>query len=167
MGYESCPTDVVHAPIDIVWSLLTHPAGWGDFFDVRVIAVNPPGFTIVRQRDRAKSGPRLLSLELTFECTDIDAARHRLGLTRCRVNYHCDFRLPAGWRGAILRIVMRRELDVGPIEASGGTQLCGPATCARPADIGLIHFLFPTVSTSRHAGAILQLRGIALTGTLQ
>jgi hypothetical protein len=66
----------------------------------------------------------------------IDPARHRLGLnvhlpfsiqvredlecisldnTRCRVNYHCDFRLPAGWRGVILRPVLRRELDRGPI----------------------------------------------------
>jgi hypothetical protein len=138
MGYASCPTDVVNAPIDIVWSLLTHPAAWGDFFDVRAVSVDPPGSTAVGQRVHAKSGPRLLSLGLTFECTDIDAAQHRLGLnvhlplginvredlecisldsTTCRVNYHCDFRLPAGWRGAILRLVMRRELDAGPIES--------------------------------------------------
>ena len=66
----------------------------------------------------------------------IDAVRHKLGLnvhlplgvrvredlecisldnTGCRVNYHCDFRLPAGWRGIILRLVLRRELDRGPI----------------------------------------------------
>jgi hypothetical protein len=142
MGYVSCPTDVVHAPIGIVWSLLTDPAGWGDFFDVRAIAVNPPGSTLVGQTVHAESGPRWLSrflpLGLRFECTDIDATRHRLGLdvhlpfgikvredlecmaldgTTCRVNYHCDFRLPAGWRGAILRLVMRRELDLGPIDS--------------------------------------------------
>ena len=79
-----------------------------------------------------------LSPGLTFGCTDIDAARYTLGLdvhlplgikvredlecialdsTTCRVSYHCDLRLPAAWRGAILRLVMHRELDAGPLDS--------------------------------------------------
>jgi heavy metal translocating P-type ATPase len=34
MTYASNPTTLVYAPIDIVWTFLTEPAGWGEFFDV-------------------------------------------------------------------------------------------------------------------------------------
>jgi hypothetical protein len=34
--------------------------------------------------------------------------------TQRRVNYHCRFGLPTGWRGTIARMILRRELEVGP-----------------------------------------------------
>jgi hypothetical protein len=37
--------------------------------------------------------------------------------TRCRVNYHCNFGFAKGWRGAIRRTIMRRKLDVGPVDS--------------------------------------------------
>jgi hypothetical protein len=39
-----------NAPVDIVWTLLNHPEGWADFYDVRVIAVDPTGPGVVGQK---------------------------------------------------------------------------------------------------------------------
>jgi len=122
--YASCPTAVVNAPAGIVWRLLTEPTGWGGVFDVRITKVDPPGPAIVGQKFYGESGPRLLRLRLTFEYIKIDPGPHVLELnvqfpfgvcvreeldciplsaTQCRVNYHCNFSFPAGWRGALLR----------------------------------------------------------------
>jgi hypothetical protein len=32
-------------------------------------------------------------------------------------NYHCNFGFAKGWRGAIRRTIMRRKLDVGPVDS--------------------------------------------------
>ena len=40
--YLACPTEIVEAPVGVVWKLLTNIAGWGSFFNVRVISVEPP-----------------------------------------------------------------------------------------------------------------------------
>jgi hypothetical protein len=134
----SCPTAVVNAPADVVWGLLTEPAGWGDFFDVRITRVQPTGPAAVGQRIYAESGPRLLHLKLEFEYLAINADHYRLilnvrlpfGITvredlncvplqrnQCRVNYRCDFGFPKGWRGAVARLAMYRELDAGPVDS--------------------------------------------------
>jgi Polyketide cyclase / dehydrase and lipid transport len=138
MPYISCPTGLVNAPLDAVWNLLTDPAGWTAFFDIRVTRVFPPGPAVVGQRIWGESGPRILHLVVTLEYTEIDVARRTLGLniqlplgitvretlscsvvgdTQCRVNYHCDFRLPTGWRRAIARMILWRGLEAGPADS--------------------------------------------------
>jgi hypothetical protein len=138
MTYASCPTAVVNAPADTVWRLLTEPAGWGDCFDVRIARVEPAGPAAVGQRIYGESGPPWLHLKLEFECVAIDADRYRLMLNvrlpfgimvredlncvplqrnQCRVNYRCEFGFPTGWRGAVARLAMHRELDVGPVDS--------------------------------------------------
>ena len=88
------------------------PASWGDFFDVRITRVEPAGSAVIGQRFYGESGPRFLHIGLKFEYTEVNEARHQLGLnvqlpfgitvredlncipisnTRCRVNYHCNF----------------------------------------------------------------------------
>jgi hypothetical protein len=130
-----CPTEVVNAPIETVWALLTATEEWGDFFDIRVVQINPPGSATMGQRINAMSGPSFLRLSITLEFTEIDPTRYQLGLcvrfpfgvtvredlrcypidpVRCRVSYNCDFSFPSGWRGALLRVIMRRELETGP-----------------------------------------------------
>jgi hypothetical protein len=42
-SFTACPTDIVEAPVDVVWKLLTNISGWGSFFDLRVTSVEPPG----------------------------------------------------------------------------------------------------------------------------
>jgi hypothetical protein len=133
-----CPTDIVEAPVDVVWRLLTEPAGWGGFFDVRIGHIEPPGSARDGQRVFAESGPRLLHLKVRFEFTAIDAERHRLGLqvrlpfgvtvsedlhcaavseSRCRVTYSCDFGFARGWRGWIGKLLVSREMETGPADS--------------------------------------------------
>ena len=71
-SYLVCPTAVVEAPVETVWQLLTYFAGWGDFYDVRVLSVEPPGPAVVGQRMRGESGPRWLNLGICFEHTLVD-----------------------------------------------------------------------------------------------
>jgi hypothetical protein len=136
--YASCPTGVVNAPVEIVWTLLTHPEGWGDFYSVRITAADPAGPAVVGQTVFAESGPEFLHLKLQFRFTEIDALNYKLGFDvrfpfgvtvredlscvplgqqRCRVNYNCGFDFPTGWRGAVTDFFIRRRLDTGPADS--------------------------------------------------
>jgi hypothetical protein len=138
MKYASCPTGVVNAPVEVVLTLLTHPEGWGDFYNVRITAADPAGPAVVGQTVFAQSGPEFLHLKLRFRFTEIDALNYKLGFDarfpfgvtvredmsciplgqqQCRVNYHCGFGFPTGWRGAVLYFLMRRRLDSGPADS--------------------------------------------------
>jgi hypothetical protein len=144
MNYISCPTIIVNAPVEIVWTLLTRPEGWGDFYDVRVTAVDPTGPAVVGQTVLGESGPTFLHLKLQFQYREIDELNYKLGLDaklplgitvkedlncvplgphQCRVNYRCGFGFPKGWRGAVTRIILRRGLDSGPVDSLNRLQL--------------------------------------------
>jgi hypothetical protein len=122
MKYASCPTGVVNAPVEVVLTLLTHPEGWGDFYNVRITAADPAGPAVVGQTVFAQSGTEFLHLKLRFRFTEIDALNYKLGFDarfpfgvtvredmsciplgqqQCRVNYHCGFGFPTGWCGAV------------------------------------------------------------------
>ncbi|HUE17858.1 MAG TPA: SRPBCC family protein [Planctomycetaceae bacterium] len=135
--FTACPTAIVDAPIDVVWNLLTEFAGWGKFYDVRVISVEPPGPAAIGQQMRGESGPRWLHLGVSFEFTRIETHRKLeldiklpLGITvhedldcvplddhRCRVNYHCHFAFPEGWRGGLVRRLLSRGLTERPADS--------------------------------------------------
>src|SRR5450432_1052504 len=136
--YLACPTEIVEAPVGVVWKLLTDISGWGSFFDLRVVSVEPPGPAAKGQRMLGETGPHWLHLGGSFEYTLIDETHYKLeldvrlsfGLTvheamdcvpleggRCRVNYHCHFGLPAGWRGTLLRVVGGRGFTTGPADS--------------------------------------------------
>ena len=138
MKYTSCPTGLVNAPVEVVWTLLTHPEGWGDFYNVRITAADPAGPAVVGQTVFAQAGPEFLHLKLQFRFTEIDALNYKLGFDarfpfgvtvredmsciplgqqQCRVSYSCGFGFPTGWRGAMLHFLMRRRLDSGPADS--------------------------------------------------
>jgi len=138
MVYAVCPTDVVSAPVEIVWRLLTTPAGWGDFFDAEVLRVEPPGPAAVGQHVDLRSGPGIAKFRLQFDFVLVDAAQHVLGIEirlpfgivnherlscaplgpeTCRVSYGCNFEFPRGWLGWLLLTVLRREIEAGPVDS--------------------------------------------------
>jgi hypothetical protein len=138
MSYASCPTAIVHAPVEVVWSLLMDPAGWGHVFDLRIDSLDPPGPAVAGQEIVGASGPRLFRLKLAFRVVETDLARHRLVMDirlpfgiavredlhctpldrdHCRVDYHCGFDFPRGWRGALTRLLVSREIDAGPVDS--------------------------------------------------
>jgi hypothetical protein len=136
--YLACPTEIVEAPVGVVWKLLTNISGWGSFFNLRVTGVEPPGPAAKGQRCSVESGPRWLHVGISVEYTLIDEthykleldARFPLGITvhealdcvpledgRCRVNYHCNFGFPGGWRGRLMRVLLSRRLKAGPADS--------------------------------------------------
>ena len=142
MSYASCPTAVVNAPTDLVWTLLTQPAGWGDVFDVRITAVDPPCSAAAGQKITGETSPKLFSelipLKLAFRVIEVDAERFRLVIdvrlpfgigvhedlrctaldgSHCRVDYHCAFEFPSGWRGALARVLTGGGREAGPIDS--------------------------------------------------
>ena len=154
MAYASCPTSIIDAPVEIVWTLLTRPGGWGDFYDVRIASIEPTGPAVVGQTVIAESGPRLLHLKLEFRFIKIDAVNYNVGLDvrlpfgitvredlscvplgqdKCRVNYRCDFGFPSGWRGAVARFLTRRELDSGPVDSLSRLQRAAEQSHTRGA----------------------------------
>jgi Polyketide cyclase / dehydrase and lipid transport len=138
MKYVSCPTSIVNAPVEVVWGLLTNPKRWGDFYKMRITGVDPAGPATVGQTVFAESGPRFLHLKMEFRFTEIDGLNYKLGFDaqflfgitvredmncvplgeqQCRVNYHCGFGFPTGWRGAVTHFLIRRRLDSGPADS--------------------------------------------------
>jgi hypothetical protein len=138
VNYTSCPTGIVNAPVEFVWTLLTHPEGWGDFYNVRIVAIDPAGPAVAGQTVFAEPGPRFLHFKLEFRFVRVDAVNYRLefdarfplGITvredltcvplgprQCRVNYSCGFGFPGGWRGAVLHFVIQKRLDTGPADS--------------------------------------------------
>jgi hypothetical protein len=45
--HMSCPTALLHAPIEIVRALLTEPSRWDEFFDLHDVLAAPPGIAVV------------------------------------------------------------------------------------------------------------------------
>ena len=138
MKYVSCPTSIVNAPVELVWMLLTRPEAWGNFYDMRITAVDPAGTAVVGQTVFAESGPRFLHLKLQVRFDEVDPLNHKLGFdarfplgitvredmscvpigqNQCRVNYHCGFGFPTGWRGALMHFLIRRRLDSGQADS--------------------------------------------------
>lgn len=118
--------------------MLTNVSGCGSFFNVRVIRVDPPGPAVKGQRMHAEAGPRWLHLGISFQYTLVDATNHQLkldvrfplGITvhetmdcvpleaeRCRVNYHCNFEFPGGWRGRVTKLLLSLRLNKGPADS--------------------------------------------------
>jgi hypothetical protein len=108
-----------------------------------------------------EAGPRWLRLRISFQFLKIDESRHQLefnvrmplGLTvheemdciplaaeRCRVNYHCNFGIPDGWRGMLIRTLLGRELTAGPADSIRRLKRAAEAAYgARKPDASLAH----------------------------
>jgi hypothetical protein len=78
MNYSSCPAGIINAPVELVWTLLTCPERWGEFYDVRITAADPAGLASVGQTVFAESGPHFLHLKLQFRFVEIDASNYSL-----------------------------------------------------------------------------------------
>src|SRR5438105_3998150 len=76
MSVNVCPTDRVQAPVEVVWELLMHPAGYGGFWQMTVERVEPEGPAAVGQRIFAWMLCRRLRID--GEILEVDAVRHAI-----------------------------------------------------------------------------------------
>ena len=76
MVVNVCPADRVQAPVEVVWELLMHPAGYGGFWAMTVERVEPEGPAAVGQRFFAWTLCR--RLRINGEILEVDAVRHAI-----------------------------------------------------------------------------------------
>jgi len=49
MVVEVCPADLVHAPVETVWSLLSDPSQYDRWWDAHTTRIDPPGPAVAGQ----------------------------------------------------------------------------------------------------------------------
>jgi hypothetical protein len=80
MAMNVCPTDRVQAPVDLVWTLLMDPAGYGRFFDLTVERVEPAGPAAAGQRFSGWTRALCRRWRIDGEVLAVDAQRHEIRL---------------------------------------------------------------------------------------
>jgi hypothetical protein len=78
MTLNVCPADTVHAPVECVWELLMHPAGYGRFWDLTVERVEPEGPATVGQKFVGWSRALCKRWRLEGDIQEVDAERHHI-----------------------------------------------------------------------------------------
>ena len=71
-----CPSDLVAAPPETVWRLLTDPATYGSWADARVERVDPPGRAQPGQVVHLTSQEIGLRFKIRFDIERVDEASH-------------------------------------------------------------------------------------------
>ena len=78
MAVTVCPADRVQAPVELVWELLMHPAGYGRFLDLTVERVDPAGPAAAGQRLAGWTRALCRRWRIEGEVVEVDAERHQI-----------------------------------------------------------------------------------------
>ena len=80
MTLNVCPADTVRAPVERVWELLMHPAGYGRFWEFTVERVEPEGPAMVGQKFVGWTKPlcRRWRWRIDGEIQELDARCHHI-----------------------------------------------------------------------------------------
>src|SRR2546426_6377791 len=78
MAVNVCPADRVQAPVELVWELLMHPAGYGRFLDLTVERVEPDGPAAAGQRFVGWTRALCRRWRVEGEGVEGDAERHQI-----------------------------------------------------------------------------------------
>src|ERR1700686_1686099 len=78
MPVNVCPADRVQAPVELVWELLMHPAGYGGFLDLTVERVEPEGPAAAGQRFAGWTRALGRRGGVEGEIVEVDAERHQI-----------------------------------------------------------------------------------------
>src|SRR5262245_38422270 len=78
MAVNVCPADRVEAPVEVVWEMLMHPAGYGEFLDLTVERVEPAGPAAPGQRFAGWTRALCRRWRIEGEVVGGDADRHQI-----------------------------------------------------------------------------------------
>ena len=81
MAVSVCPTAVIAAPIERVWSLIVDPAQWARWADASLDHADPPGPACPGQRFVVSSVGFGRRWRVHFTVDAVDEAAHRLRFT--------------------------------------------------------------------------------------
>ena len=129
---EVCPTDVVLAPAERIWHLLTDPRELAQWTGMKLVE-GPAGPMSEADHVVLAAGP----LRIMFDVLDMRPARQLtldarfpFGITNheqiqiapidahsSRVTFNAHFIFPPGWRGQLVEKILRRRLVTGPARA--------------------------------------------------
>jgi hypothetical protein len=160
MGIQVCPTEVVEASPERVWSLLIDAEAMATWSRMRVLAA-PARHLVVGDRVVLVGGRGLklvfavrqtepltrfaVEVSLPFGVVNQEVIEIRaLAGGRSRVTFRCDFGFPSGWRGVLLERLLRRQLSSGAEQLAllksaaemPGTQRVAPATHGGQSSLG-------------------------------
>ena len=74
MSVSVCPMAVVKAPLERVWSLLSEPANYDLWWDVRTQLIVPEGHAQAGQRVHAKAG----GFSIFISVDAVDESKHKI-----------------------------------------------------------------------------------------
>ncbi len=80
MPISVCPAANVTAPADVVWSVLTDPESYGEWWDARTDAIDPPGSATPGQVIRASTHTLGRNWPVVVWVVGVDAARRVIDL---------------------------------------------------------------------------------------
>jgi hypothetical protein len=78
MAVNVCPADRAQAPVEVVWELLMHPAGYGRFLDLTVDRVVPEGLAAAGQQFSGWSRALCRRWRIDGEVLEVDTERHQI-----------------------------------------------------------------------------------------
>jgi len=103
MAVNVCPADRVQASVEVVWELLMHLAGYGEFLDLTIERVEPAGPAAAGQRFAGWTRAACRRWRVEGEVVEVDAQRHQIRFRTL---------LPLG-------IVGDNTISCAPIDAGG------------------------------------------------
>src|SRR5690348_6731500 len=75
-----CPSALVEAPVERVWSLVARPEGYDRWVDAALVAAEPDGPVQPGQQLHLVTRELGWTFAITFHVDEVDAERHRLHL---------------------------------------------------------------------------------------
>ncbi len=77
MSVNVCPMDVVNAPVERVWELLSEPANYDLWWDAKMQSIIPDGHAQAGQRVHAKAG----GFHILLTVDAVDESKHKIDFT--------------------------------------------------------------------------------------
>lgn len=78
MSVSVCPTDVVAAPFEKVWSILMDSVQYGEWSDMREPTITPPGPTAPGQVMESKTSALGLTFRVRLVVREVNLEHHRV-----------------------------------------------------------------------------------------
>lgn len=80
MPLNACPAASVAAPLDTIWTMLTTPARYSEWWNASIVQMTPEGTLCPGQIIELTSKAFGRSWPITFKVENVDAAKHRINI---------------------------------------------------------------------------------------
>jgi Polyketide cyclase / dehydrase and lipid transport len=78
MAVETCPADLINAPVEKVWSLLSDPSRYDGWWDAITTRIDPPGPAAANQTIQGWTQALGKRWMVNIRVESVDAERHQI-----------------------------------------------------------------------------------------